>query len=103
MHLPVENPFGKRLADGHSLDWLEGNRAGPKERIPCRRVRLPETRTRKRETCGRASEYQSDARHVFMTGTTNIETVYLAVEAGPIAYWANRLSAADSFMYSQNN
>ena len=34
------------------------------------------------EVCRRIREYQPGARHVFMTGTTNIETVYLAVEAG---------------------
>ncbi len=34
------------------------------------------------EVCRRIRGSQPSARHVFMTGTTNIETVYLAVEAG---------------------
>jgi DNA-binding response OmpR family regulator len=34
------------------------------------------------EVCRRIRASLPDARHIFMTGTTNIETVYHAVEAG---------------------
>jgi CheY-like chemotaxis protein len=34
------------------------------------------------EVCRLIREVQTDARHVFMTGTTNVETVYQAVQAG---------------------
>jgi two-component system alkaline phosphatase synthesis response regulator PhoP len=34
------------------------------------------------DVCRRIRGSQPGARHVFMTGTTNIETVYLAIEAG---------------------
>ena len=34
------------------------------------------------EVCRRIREAQRGARHVFMTGTTNVETVYQAVQAG---------------------
>jgi DNA-binding response OmpR family regulator len=34
------------------------------------------------DVCRRIREIQPDARHVFMTGTSDIDTVYHAVEAG---------------------
>jgi DNA-binding response OmpR family regulator len=34
------------------------------------------------DVCRRIRESQPDARHVFMTGTPGIETVYKAIEAG---------------------
>ena len=34
------------------------------------------------DVCRRVREAQPGARHVFLTGTTNVETVYQAVQAG---------------------
>ncbi len=47
------------------------------------------------EVCRRIRGSQPDARHVFMTGTTNIETVYLAMEAGADRVLAKPVDSAE--------
>ena len=82
MHVPGENLVGKTLADREGLDWLQGPGACSRERLDAivfdyRTPGLDGT-----DVCRRIRESQPDARHVFMTGTTKIDTVYRAMEAG---------------------